>query len=74
MAGLNRCDLDLGQANDFPGTARSAAVFATETHGYIGCGHNIGVFDDFWETTRTDQWSKIETSPYIVSILPGVCN
>ena len=51
--------------NDFPGTARSSpAVFATETHGYVGCGHSTGVFDDFWEyAPGTDQWSKIRDFP-----------
>jgi len=51
--------------NDFPGTARSSpAVFATETHGYVGCGHNTGVFNDFWEyAPGTDQWRKTSDFP-----------
>lgn len=51
--------------NDFPGTARSSpAVFATGTHGYVGCGHNTTVFNDFWEyTPAIDQWRTIMNFP-----------
>ncbi|MCU0378502.1 MAG: IPT/TIG domain-containing protein [Bacteroidales bacterium] len=51
--------------NDFPGTARSSpAVFATGTHGYLGCGHNTTVFNDFWEyTPAVDQWRTISSFP-----------
>ncbi|MCK7532062.1 MAG: hypothetical protein MZV63_14055 [Marinilabiliales bacterium] len=51
--------------NDFPGTARSSpAVFSTETHGYVGCGHNTGIFNDFWEyAPGTDQWRKTSDFP-----------
>ena len=52
--------------NDFPGTARSsAAAFSTETHGYIGLGHdNFSALPDFWKySPDIDNWTRIQDFP-----------
>lgn len=47
--------------NDFPGAARSSpVVFATETHGYMGTGHDGNKLSDFWRyNPSADDWTRI---------------
>ena len=51
--------------NDFPGPARSSpVVFATETHGYMGTGHDGTRLNDFWRyTPSADEWTRISDFP-----------
>ncbi len=52
--------------NDFPGAARSsAAVFSTESNGYMGLGHDdFSALPDFWKySPDTDIWTRIQDFP-----------
>jgi len=53
--------------NDFPGPARSSpAVFATETDGYMGTGHDGTVLNDFWRyAPSADEWTRISDFPIL---------
>jgi hypothetical protein len=52
--------------NDFPGVARSsAAVFSTESNGYMGLGHDdFSALTDFWRySPEPDIWTHIQDFP-----------
>ena len=51
--------------NDFPGPARSSpVVFATDTHGYMGTGHDGTKLNDFWRyTPSSDEWTRVSDFP-----------